>query len=139
MTAGARVASIIQVPTRTLDSILEEAEVSVPIDLLSIDVEGHETEVLQGFDFSRWRPQLILIEDHVNSLRTHRILMRNRYRLIRRLGLNGWYVPTESRFSINFTDRWEILRKYYLALPFRKLRHASRRFRGLYADREAGR
>ena len=54
------------VPTRTLDSILEEAEAPAPIDLLSIDVEGHETEVLRGFDFGRWQPLLILIEDHVN-------------------------------------------------------------------------
>ena len=80
-------------PTRTLDSILEEADAPVPIDLLSIDVEGHETEVLRGFDFSRWQPLLILVEDHVNNLQTHRYLKRSGYRLIRRLGHNGWYVP----------------------------------------------
>ena len=139
MTAGAQASSVIMVPTRTLDSLLEEAEVSVPIDLLSIDVEGHEVEVLQGFDFNRWQPQLILIEDHVNSLRAHRILTRSGYRLIRRLGLNGWYVPAGGRFAIAFTDRWEILRKYYVALPFRKLRQSSRRVRRLYADWCAGR
>lgn len=139
MTAGAEAASIISVPTRTLDSVLEEAEVPVPIDLLSIDVEGHEAEVLQGFDIGRWRPLLILIEDHVHSLRTHRMLTRHGYRLIRRLGLNGWYVPAGNRMAVTLADRWEILRKYYLALPFRKLRHASRRLRRLYADRQAGR
>ena len=121
MTAGAEAASIISVPTRTLDSVLEEAE------------------VLQGFDIGRWRPLLILIEDHVHSLRTHRMLTRHGYRLIRRLGLNGWYVPAGNRMAVTLADRWEILRKYYLALPFRKLRHASRRLRRLYADRQAGR
>ena len=31
-------------------------------------------------------------------------------------------------------DRWEILRKYYLALPVRKLRNASRFLRGTIGD-----
>ena len=107
------------VPTRTLDSILEEAEAPVPIDLLSIDVEGHEIEVLRGFDFSRWQPLLILVEDHVGNLRTHRYLKQHGYRLIRRLGHNGWYVPAGDARDIRAAERWEILRKYYLALPFR--------------------
>ena len=74
MAPGAQAAYVIVVPTRTLDSVLEEADAPVPIDLLSIDVEGHETEVLRGFDFARWQPLLILIEDHVDNLRTHRYL-----------------------------------------------------------------
>jgi FkbM family methyltransferase len=139
MTAGAQAGSVIQVPTRTLDSILEEAEAPVPIDLLSIDVEGHEAEVLQGFDFSRWRPRLILVEDYVHSLRTHHVLTLHGYRLIRRLGLNGWYVPAGDRVAVTLANRWEILRRYYLALPFRKLRSALRRVRRLYADWRAGR
>jgi len=53
MAPGAQATYVIIVPTRTLDSILEEAAAPIPIDLLSIDVEGHETEVLQGFDFNR--------------------------------------------------------------------------------------
>ena len=47
MAPGAQAAYVIVVPTRTLDSILDEAEAPTPIDLLSIDVEGHEIEVLQ--------------------------------------------------------------------------------------------
>jgi hypothetical protein len=38
-----------------------------------------------------------------------------------------------------FADRWEILRKYYLALPFRVARNISRRYRRLLADWWAGR
>ena len=37
------------------------------------------------------------------------------------------------------SDRWEILRKYYLALPFRLMRNTLRRVRRLYADWWAGR
>ena len=32
------------------------------IDLLSIDVEGHERQVLEGFDFNIYRPDVIVIE-----------------------------------------------------------------------------
>ncbi len=49
-------------PPRTLDSIL--AEQGYPdIDLLSLDVEGHELEALRGLDFRRTRPRFILVED----------------------------------------------------------------------------
>jgi hypothetical protein len=30
--------------------------------------------VLRGFDISRWRPKLIMIEDHVADLSEHRYL-----------------------------------------------------------------
>ena len=124
MSPGAEAAYTIVVPTRTLDSVLEEASAPASIELLSIDVEGHEVEVLQGFDLARWQPALILVEDHVSSLKTHRYLQRNGYRLIRRAGFNGWYVPAGEPIRVTRADRWEILRKYYLALPFRMLRDA---------------
>jgi len=129
MSPGAKAAYVIVVPARTLDSILEEAEAPGPIDMLSIDVEGHETEVLRGFDFSRWQPLLILVEDHVSNLQTHRYLKKHGYRLIRRLGHNGWYVPAGEAVTVSSSDRWEILRKYYLALPFRVVRNGWRRYR----------
>ncbi len=139
MAPGAKAAYTIIVPTRTLDSILEEADAPVPIDLLSIDVEGHETEVLSGFDVNRWQPLLILIEDHVGNLRTHQYLKSSGYKLVRRIGNNGWYVPAEERVEVSSSQRWDIVRKYYLALPFRWLRNGSRRVRRAYADWWAGR
>src|SRR5262249_46658886 len=66
--------STIKVAVRTLDDILHEAAAPSPIDFVSIDVEGHEVEVLRGFDLHHWRPRLILIEDHVTNLGTHRSL-----------------------------------------------------------------
>jgi FkbM family methyltransferase len=111
----------IDVPVRTLDDILEEANAPAPIDFVSIDVEGHEVEVLSGFDLARWRPRLLLIEDHVTNLATHRFLTRAGYRLIRRTGLNGWYVPRAQAPHVGL-GWWQIARKYYLALPIRVLR-----------------
>jgi FkbM family methyltransferase len=52
-----------EVPARTLSSILEEAG-DPPIDLLSLDVEGHEVAALGGLDLERHAPAWILIEMH---------------------------------------------------------------------------
>jgi FkbM family methyltransferase len=126
MAPGAALERVIDVPTRTLDDILREANAPVGFDFLSVDVEGHELEVLSGFDLARWRPRLILLEDHVADLAKHRFLTRAGYRLIRRCENNGWYVPASSSATVAPGDRWEIVRKYYLALPFRMARNASR-------------
>jgi len=95
----------------------------------------HELEVLSGLDLSHWRPRLLLIEDHVGNLDRHRYLTEHRYRLIRRIGHNGWYVPADAAVAPGLRERWEILRKYYLALPFRIARNASRRLRQPFKDR----
>lgn len=129
MAPGTQPEAMIQVPIRTLDQILTEAEAPAGFDFLSLDVEGHELEVLQGFDVARWRPRLILLEDHVGSLAKHRFLTNASYRLIRRFDNNGWYVPSEAANPVPWRERWNILRKYYLALPFRMLRNLSRDLR----------
>jgi FkbM family methyltransferase len=51
----------LEVPTRTLSSVLDEAGVT-DVDLLSLDVEGHEPDVLRGLDFTRHAPRYILVE-----------------------------------------------------------------------------
>jgi FkbM family methyltransferase len=129
MAPGARPETVIEVPVRTLDSVLEEAGAPAGFDFLSIDVEGHELDVLRGFDIARWRPRLILLEDHVGDLSKHRALKAAGYRIVRRYENNGWYVARGSSDRARVLDRWEIVRKYYLALPFRVLRNLSRRIR----------
>jgi hypothetical protein len=139
MVTGVQAERGIDVPVRTLDQILSEADAPQPIDLLSVDVEGHELDVLRGLDFARWRPRLILLEDHVTSTSKHNFLRRNGYALMRRTGLNGWYVPREDAPRLGLRGRLEILRKYYLALPFRKLRDFKRRARDLIRFGRRGR
>jgi FkbM family methyltransferase len=129
MAPGAAPETIIYVPVRTLDSVLTEAGAPAGFDFLSIDVEGHELEVLRGFSIARWRPRLILLEDHVRDLAKHRYLTAHGYRIVRRYENNGWYVARGDAARASLADRWEILRKYYLALPFRILRNLSRRLR----------
>ncbi len=43
---------VIEVPVRTLDEMLTEAGAPA-MDFISIDVEGHKLEVLDGFDLAR--------------------------------------------------------------------------------------
>jgi len=57
------------IPQRTLASILSEhMALATRIDLLSIDVEGSELAVLRSNDWSRYLPDIIVIEDLETSL-----------------------------------------------------------------------
>jgi FkbM family methyltransferase len=107
----------------TLTSLIDKIYPS-QIDLLTIDTEGTELDVLKGFDFGKYRPSLILIEDKGRSLEKHRFLKKNGYALVKRLELNNWYVPEGTRFHLSsFTERLLLRRKVFLGLPFRQLRH----------------
>jgi FkbM family methyltransferase len=88
----------VTVLTRTLDSILEEAGAS-RIDFASIDVEGHEMQVLGGFDLARWRPRIVLVEDNTNALGDGvcEHMARAGYRRFYRTGPNDWYIPSGER------------------------------------------
>jgi FkbM family methyltransferase len=116
------------VPTRTLDEILIEAGAPT-IDFISIDVEGHELDVLDGFDLARWRPRLILIEDLLLHLRLHRHLVRRGYRWLRRTGINNWYVAAATLPPLGLDGRWQLFNKLYLGTPSRRVRMAWRRWR----------
>lgn len=116
---------VIEVPTRTLDQILIEAGAQ-KIDFISIDVEGHELDVLDGFDLERWRPRLMLIEDLLLHLRLHRYLARRGYRWLRRTGIDNWYVPANTLPPLGIDGRWQFVNKFYLGVPFRRMRRAWR-------------
>ena len=111
-----------KVPIRTLDSILEEAGIGA-IDFLSIDVEGAEVAVLRGFSIERYRPRLLFVEDDLRDLRKHRHLVRRGYRLVRRTGINSWYLPVAAPFPVSGFGRWQLFRKLYLGLWPRRLKY----------------
>lgn len=54
---------VVEVPARTLSSILDEVD-APEVDLLSLDVEGFEADVLRGLDLERHGPRFILVEIH---------------------------------------------------------------------------
>jgi FkbM family methyltransferase len=55
----------IQVPVATLDELLEP--LTAKVDLVVIDTEGHEIEILRGFNLKRFAPKLLLVEIHWNE------------------------------------------------------------------------
>jgi FkbM family methyltransferase len=52
----------VEVPMKTLSTILNEAHAPYEIDFISIDVEGAELLSLKGLDFSTYHPRIILVE-----------------------------------------------------------------------------
>lgn len=50
------------VATTTLSTVIDMVTLGLAPDFLSIDVEGHELEVLAGLDLTRHRPKWILVE-----------------------------------------------------------------------------
>lgn len=110
------------VKVTTVDAILAEAG-NPAIDFVTIDVEGTQLEVLRGFSLQRHQPKLLLVEDHLHDLKTHRYLGRAGYRLAKRTGLNNWYVPKESSFGpVTFGERFRLWKKVWANTPFRKMR-----------------
>jgi len=89
------------VRTRTLDAVLREhLEPGTEIDLLSVDVEGHDLNVLCSIDLEVFRPKLIVVEMHHLDLPQlphspiHRHLQRRGFRQIGYDTLNGYFVDT---------------------------------------------
>ena len=60
---GYRAKEIKKIKTTTLNQILEHSKFkNLEIDFLSIDVEGHELEVIKGLNFEKFLPKIIVIE-----------------------------------------------------------------------------
>lgn len=53
--------SIVQVPSRTLASLLDDFRAQ-SIDFLSVDVEGLELEVLRSGNWKKYRPKFVVLE-----------------------------------------------------------------------------
>ena len=89
----------ITVRTATLDSLIVEAGFP-EIQFITIDVEGHEMAVLEGFSLEAHRPRIVIIEDNSASddprssggdPRVGRHMSEHGYVHFRRTGVNEWY------------------------------------------------
>jgi FkbM family methyltransferase len=83
------------VPVTTLAQVCE-VYVDRPIDFLKIDVEGHERDVIEGGDWGRWRPRVVLVEAMWPERWEHLILAAD-YLFVIFDGLNRYYVRAEDR------------------------------------------
>ncbi len=53
--------NLIEVNCNNLTNILIDSKISTSIDILSLDVEGHEYQVLKGLDFNKYKINYILV------------------------------------------------------------------------------
>lgn len=98
------------VPAMTLTEICDAHCPQREIHFLKIDVEGFERKALQGLDFSRYRPWLVIVEATANEHRQldisllidtpiwedwEKILLANGYDFAFFDGINRWYVADE--------------------------------------------
>jgi FkbM family methyltransferase len=121
--ARERYVAVHKVPMLALDEILAGQGNPKP-DFVSIDVEGMELEVLRGFDLVRHAPTLLLIEDHLFDWQVHGYLSRSGYRLVKRTGLNNWYVRVKQPFAMTTSvERLKLWRKVWVGTPWRGFKH----------------
>jgi FkbM family methyltransferase len=92
ITSGMIAVREIKVSKRKLDDILNEAGVS-EVDFISIDVEGHELDVLKGFSTERFRPRILIIEDNGENTGSGvtEYMEGKGYIKFFRTGVNDWY------------------------------------------------
>ena len=89
--AGGAVKEVV-VRTATLDSLLSEAGFP-EIQFITIDVEGHELGVLEGFTLEEYKPRIVIIEDNSEHGDPHvaRHMSERGYVHFRQTGVNEWY------------------------------------------------
>lgn len=92
---------LIRVKTDTLNSIFNQFNYS-EVDFITIDVEGHEMEVLKGFDLEKFRPKILIIEDNSNAKESkiRNYLLSFGYKIFKRTGCNEWYTYDESFYTL---------------------------------------
>lgn len=109
------------VPVSTLAEVCARYVGGRTIDFLKIDVESHEREVIEGADWLRWRPRVVLVEANGEE-RWEPLLLAANYQFAAFDGLNRYYVRAEEaealtpRFSppVNVLDNFMPYR-YHLA------------------------
>jgi FkbM family methyltransferase len=84
----------VTVPVRTLDSILDEVAFT-QLDFLSIDTEGTELDVLNGFTMSRWKPKVVIVESWDDQSPVIAWMENRAYKRVHRHVVNDFFVPRE--------------------------------------------
>lgn len=80
-----------------------ERYVTGTIDFMSVDVEGYERQVLEGGDWRRWRPRVVVVEATRpnTAIPSHKawepVLLERDYLLAVFDGINRFYVRAEDR------------------------------------------
>ncbi|NET86402.1 MAG: FkbM family methyltransferase [Moorea sp. SIO1F2] len=86
------------VETVTLNEIIDRYNTPKEFDLLSIDVEGHDFQVLASLDLDVYHPKIIIIEIHdfnlanPNKNQIYNYLLHSGYKMVSYSVPNGYFV-----------------------------------------------
>lgn len=86
----------------TLTAILERFNCPEEFQLLKIDVEGYDEAVLRSVDLRRYRPRIVFIEIHnqtvesVVNTEVYKILAHQGYKMVSLAGYNGIFVRPQA-------------------------------------------
>ncbi|MDP3211520.1 FkbM family methyltransferase [Methylotenera sp.] len=125
-----------KVRSRTLDSMLLESDVK-SLDVVSIDVEGHELEVLKGISIEKWLPRIFIIEDNstfISDEISSYMKSKNYFRFFR-TGVNDWYAHKNDRELVNCSNKlYYQLCKYLLItkLKLSKVNYIKRTVKSIF-------
>lgn len=93
-----KVYAITEIQTNTLNEIIEGSPYKGrQIDLLTIDAEGNDLYVLKSLDIDRYKPKIIIIEEHSGSIDD--ILISETYMLLK---AKGYMLCSWVHFSLIF-------------------------------------
>jgi FkbM family methyltransferase len=91
----------IRVKLRKLDTLLQEYYPEVcDVDILSVDVEGHELSVLRGFSINRFRPKVMVIENLFNLPEYNSYIEQFGYERVGIIGPNEIYLSKEFKLHL---------------------------------------
>jgi FkbM family methyltransferase len=116
-----------QVHATTLNVILSDANVSPGMEFISIDVEGHEVDALNGFDIGKWKPRILIIENNsIEDRSVDAFMNKNGYVRFKRTGVNDWYAAREDKQLLNiknlvhlhFVDYGARVKRYIKRFPW---------------------
>lgn len=103
-----------KIKSDTLDSIIEKSQFKdKKIDFVSIDVEGHELEVIKGFNLKKYKPSIIVIEfldkslkkieiknfnlDNIVNSEIYKLMIKNDYHMVNWLHSDLIFAQNEFR------------------------------------------
>ncbi len=96
-----RAPQITRVPAVTLEELLAtHLPEGQHIDFLSVDVEGHDMDVISSNDWTKYRPELVMIESEVTADESLIAMTVTQYMMKVGYSLHAWLPP-----NLIFRDR----------------------------------
>jgi hypothetical protein len=95
----------IKIKSFTLNSLLGSLKIE-NFDYLNIDVEGNDFKVISSFNFLKYKPKMISIEQNIHNLdeimisECHKLLSSNGYFLTAKIGVTCIYLEKRSENNI---------------------------------------